>query len=252
MTETDEVALSSFESGMNVVVVGASGGIGRALTSKLVNSDHVRHIMACSRSGDVPSHPKITSQILDFEREPTIESAARSAAGSALDLVIVASGLLHDADELRPEKSWSALDPAALERVFRINTVGPALVAKHFLPLLARDRKSVFAALSARVGSIADNGLGGWHGYRASKAALNMLLKNFAIELGRRNPRAVCIGLHPGTVDTPLSAPFQSSVPRDALFDPAVAASHLLKVIDRIGPEDSGSVFAWDGKPIPP
>lgn len=127
----------------------------------------------------------------------------------------------------------------------------PALVAKHFLPLLARDRKSVFAALSARVGSISDNQLGGWHAYRASKAALNMLLRTFAIELARRNPRAVCVGLHPGTVDTGLSAPFQANVPEGKLFTPDFAAARLLEVVDRLKPDDSGHVFAWDGQLIP-
>ena len=163
----------------------------------------------------------------------------------------MASGILHDDEALRPEKTWRALDGAALERVYRINAVGPALVAKHFLPLLARDRKSVFAALSARVGSISDNHLGGWHAYRASKAALNMLLRTFAIELARRNPRAICVGLHPGTVDTGLSAPFQANVPEGKLFTPDFAAARLLEVVDRLKPDDSGKVFAWDGQLIP-
>jgi len=115
---------------------------------------------------------------------------------------------LHDGEALRPEKTWRALEGVALERVYQVNAIGPALVAKHFLPLLARDRKSVFAALSARVGSISNNQLGGWHAYRASMAALNMLLRTFAIEPAWRNPRAACVGLHPGTVDSRLSAPF--------------------------------------------
>ncbi len=166
--------------------------------------------------------------------------------------MIVASGILHDGDALHPEKTWRALDGAALEQVYRINTVGPALVAKHFLPLLARHRKSVFAALSARVGSTSDNQLGGWHAYRASKGALNMLLRTFAIELARRNPRAACVGLHPGTVDTRLSAPFQANVPEGKLFDADLAAERLLEVIDRLKPADSGSVFAWDAQQIPP
>jgi NAD(P)-dependent dehydrogenase (short-subunit alcohol dehydrogenase family) len=207
--------LYSFGAGMSVVVVGASGGIGRALTSILSASPAVARITACSRSGAVPEHPKVRHQRLDLEDEATIAGAAEAvqADGGVLDLVFVASGILHADEALRPEKTWRALDGAALERVYRINAVGAALVAKHFLPLLARDRKSVFAALSARVGSISDNHLGGWHAYRASKAALNMLLRTFAIELARRNLRAVCVGLHPGTVDTGLSAPFQTNVP---------------------------------------
>jgi NAD(P)-dependent dehydrogenase (short-subunit alcohol dehydrogenase family) len=248
-----DVTLSSFAADMNVAVIGASGGIGRALTTGLAGSDSVARIIATSRSGAVPEGAKVEPQRLDLEDEATIARAAEaaSAGGRSLDLVIVASGILYAGDGLRPEKTWRALERATLERVHRINTVGPALVAKHFLPLLARDGKSVFAALSARVGSISDNRLGGWHAYRASKAALNMLLRNFAIELARRNPRAICVGLHPGTVDTRLSAPFQANVPDDRLFTPAFAAARLLQVIDRLGAGDSGGVFAWDGALIP-
>jgi NAD(P)-dependent dehydrogenase (short-subunit alcohol dehydrogenase family) len=247
-------ALRSFASDMNVVVVGASGGIGRALTMTLAQSSAVGRITACSRSGRVPEHPKVRHQRLDLEDEATIAGATEAvrADEGAQDLVFVASGILHADEALRPEKTWRALDGAALERVYRINAVGPALVAKHFLPLLARDRKSVFAALSARVGSISDNHLGGWHAYRASKAALNMLLRTFAIELARRNPRAVCVGLHPGTVDTGLSAPFQANVPEGKLFTPDFAAARLLEVVDRLKPDDSGKVFAWDGQTISP
>ena len=166
--------------------------------------------------------------------------------------MIVTSGILHDGAALGPEKTWRHLDAEALGQVYRINTVGPALIGKHFLPLLAKDRKSLFAALSARVGSIGDNQLGGWHAYRASKAALNMILKNFAIELARKNPDAICIGLHPGTTDTNLSKPFQGHVPSDKLFTPDYAAGRLLTVIDTATTEDSGDVLAWDGETIPP
>lgn len=245
--------LKSFGSEMSVVVVGASGGIGKALTNILSASPAVARIVACSRSRPVLEHSKVRHERLDLEDEPTIARAAEAvrADGDALDLVVVASGILHDDGTLRPEKTWRALDGAALERVYRINAVGPALVAKHFLPLLARDRKSVFAALSARVGSISDNRLGGWHAYRASKAALNMLLRTLSIELARANPRAMCVGLHPGTVDTTLSAPFQATVPEGKLFTPEFAAARLLEVLDRLEPVDSGNVIAWDGQQIP-
>ena len=150
-----------------------------------------------------------------------------------------------------PEKTWRSLNAAALAKAFRINTVGPALVAKHFLPLLARRRKSAFAVLSARVGSISDNRLGGWYAYRASKAALNMLIRTLSIELKRSNRDALCIALHPGTVDSRLSKPFQGNVPDGKLFSPDVAANHLLSVIDGVDPEQSGKLFAWDGAEIP-
>ncbi|MEZ5744869.1 MAG: SDR family oxidoreductase [Sphingomonadaceae bacterium] len=135
--------------------------------------------------------------------------------------------------------------------VFAVNTIGPALIAKHFLPLLPRDRRAIFAALSARVGSISDNRLGGWHSYRASKAALNMLVRNFAIEVGRNNREAVVVALHPGTVDTSLSDPFQSGVPDDKLFTPAFSAAKLLDVLSSLEPQDSGGHFDWAGKPVP-
>lgn len=164
-------------------------------------------------------------------------------------MVIVATGLLHDASGLQPEKTWRALEAGSLERSFRVNSIGPALVAKHCLPLLARDRKSVFAALSARVGSIEDNRLGGWHAYRASKAALNMLIRTLSIELAHRNPTAICVALHPGTVDTALSRPFQRGV--NTLFSPPRAATCLLEVMDDLTSEHSGQLFAWDGQRIP-
>ena len=140
---------------------------------------------------------------------------------------------------------------AQMTAVLEANTIGPALVAKHLLPQLARDRKSVFAALSARVGSIRDNKLGGWYAYRASKAALNMLIKTLSIEHGRRWPQSAVVALHPGTVDTQLSRPFSGRVPRSQLATPAEAAHRLLQVIDGLGAEDTGRLFAWDGSRIP-
>ncbi len=125
------------------------------------------------------------------------------------------------------------------------------MVAKHFLPLLPRQGKSVFAALSARVGSIGDNRLGGWYGYRASKAGLNMIIRTLSIELTRSKPEAICVGLHPGTVDTALSRPFQSSLPPGCLFSPERSAGELLKVVDKLTCEDTGRIFAWDVNSIP-
>ena len=164
--------------------------------------------------------------------------------------MLVATGVLHS-PTLRPEKTWRSLDAAALAEAFAVNATGPALIAKHTLGLLRRDAKSAFACLSARVGSIEDNGLGGWHAYRASKAALNMLIRSCAIELRQRNPAALCVALHPGTVDTRLSQPFQGGVPSSKLFTPAMSARSLLGVLDRLTPADSGRLFAWDGQAIP-
>jgi NAD(P)-dependent dehydrogenase (short-subunit alcohol dehydrogenase family) len=187
----------------------------------------------------------------DLEDEASLAAAAAELKdGAPIRRLIVATGLLH-AEGVAPERSTAALNAAQLLRLYAINAVGPALIAKHFLPLLPRAEPSVFAALSARVGSIGDNRLGGWHSYRASKAALNMLIRTLAIELKRTRPHAILVGLHPGTVDTALSKPFQRGVPEGRLFTPDEAAGRLLAVVDGLGPDDSGAVFAWDGARIP-
>jgi NAD(P)-dependent dehydrogenase (short-subunit alcohol dehydrogenase family) len=225
------------------VVIGASGGVGGAAADALEASGRHALVHRFARSLSGPGH-------LDLEDEATISAAAaRVAEGPAPALVFVATGVLHHGHE--PERSYKAMTAEHLLRDFTINTVGPALVARHFLPLLPRDRRSVFAALSARVGSTGDNRLGGWHSYRASKAALNMILRNLAIELARTNPEAIVAGLHPGTVDTGLSQPFQRGVKAEKLFTPAYSAEQLLQVLDGLTPVDSGGVFAWDGVRVP-
>lgn len=224
----------------SAVVIGASGGIGAALAEALRASQRFAVVHALSRSGTG----------LDLEDEVSIAAAAaRVAEGPAPTLVFVATGVLHHGQA--PERTYKAMTADHLLRDYRVNTVGPALVAKHFLPLLPRDRRAAFAALSARVGSISDNRLGGWHSYRASKAGLNMILRNLAVELARSHPQAVVAGLHPGTVATDLSAPFQKGVRPEKLFTPAYSAERLLAVLDGLTPADSGGVFAWDGARIP-
>lgn len=189
---------------------------------------------------------------MDLEDEESIAAAARTmAADGPLDLVIVATGLLQREPDIAPEKSWRAIDGDAMAQVFRINIIGPALIGKHMLEHLNGSGSPVFAAISARVGSVEDNRLGGWHSYRASKAALNQVMRNFAIELGRRNKGAIAVSLHPGTVDTALSEPFQSAVPEGKLFTPDYSAQCLLSVIGGLKAGDSGGFFAWDGQPIP-
>jgi NAD(P)-dependent dehydrogenase (short-subunit alcohol dehydrogenase family) len=183
--------------------------------------------------------------------DPTDEGSIACAAASidTLDLAIVTTGMLHDAQQ-RPERALKELDAAALNRSFAINTIAPAIVAKHLIPKMPRDRRATFAVLGARVGSIGDNRTGGWHGYRASKAALVMLMKTIAIETARSRPQAIIVTLHPGTVDTAMSKPFQGNVAPEKLFTPALAAEQLLKVIDGLTPADSGGHFAWDGSRI--
>lgn len=227
----------------DAIVIGASGGIGAALVRRLSEGGGFERVIGLSRSaGDI-----------DLEDEASIAAAAARLedAGVSPALLIVATGILHHGDT-GPEKSLRDLDAEWLARVYRINAIGPALVARHFLPLLPRKAPATFAAIGARVGSVSDNRLGGWYGYRASKAALHMMIRNIAIEWGRRNDRAIAVALHPGTVDTPLSAPFQANVPGKQLFTPDRSAGHLLNVLGRLTPAQSGRIFAWDGEEIRP
>ena len=242
--------MRSLVDGARAVVVGASGGIGAAFVEALARDPSIARVDALSRR---PSDPggKVHTHRIDVTDEASIEAAAGQLDDGPLDLVLVTTGVLHDEAGLRPEKTWRHLDAAALQRAYAVNTVGPALVAKHLLAKLRRDHKAVFAALSARVGSIEDNRIGGWYAYRASKAALNQMLRTLAVELARRRPQAVCVGLHPGTTDTPLSSPFQANVPEGKLFTPAFVAERLLAVVDDLDASASGGLYAWDGARIP-
>jgi NAD(P)-dependent dehydrogenase (short-subunit alcohol dehydrogenase family) len=234
---------------MIAVVFGSSGGLGRALTLRLLAAGTHTRVFAVSRSGT--SIPGAENRQADFTDETALTAlAAEIGAAGPVTLCLIASGLLSD-DAVQPEKTYRAQSLQAFQRVFEANTFAPALIAKHMLPLMPKTGRSVFAALSARVGSISDNRLGGWHAYRASKAALNMLIRNYAIEQARRAPECICIGLHPGTVDTGLSKPFQSNVPGERLFTPAQSAGYLLDVIDRLTPEVSGKCLDWAGKDVP-
>ncbi len=223
----------------SAVIIGASGGIGAALADCL-DRDGGYQVQRLSRSG--------ASQI-DLADEDSIAAAA-ARLDCLPDLVIVATGLLHQGSKV-PEKSMRELDPEWMLENFRVNAIGPALIAKHFLPLMPRDRRTIFAVLSARVGSISDNRLGGWHSYRASKAALNMLIRNLSIEWQRKNPGAIIVSLHPGTVETPLSAPFKGN-PATERFEPVAAAEQLLAVLDGLNQAQSGQLFSFDGSVIAP
>ena len=251
--DNERMVLKTFGDGLNAVVIGSTGGIGRALATELRACSAVSKIISFSRSVQLDDVGSNQALQIDLENELSITSAAQSIKTllGELDIVFVATGVLHEGSEIHPEKTWRSLTSISLETLFKINTVGPALVAKHFLPLLKKNRKTVFGILSARVGSINDNHLGGWYSYRASKAALNMMIKTLSIELRRRNSKAICVGLHPGTVDTPLSKPFQNNVPLEKLFTPEQSAKHLLTVVDKLQEADSGHIFAWDGNRIP-
>jgi hypothetical protein len=226
-------SLGSFPRPSVAAVFGAGGGIGSAYVEALRSADRFEQVVGFSRS---------TSPSIEPLDEASLERAASFAsARGEVRLVIDATGFLHD--ELQgPEKSWRQLDAAKLARAFALNAIGPALIMKHVLPLLPRTGKAVFATLSARVGSIGDNRLGGWYSYRASKAGLNQLVRTAAVELARRAPEAICIALHPGTVATPLSAPFTAT--GREVHAPAGSAGHLLAVIDGLSADASGVAFA--------
>jgi NAD(P)-dependent dehydrogenase (short-subunit alcohol dehydrogenase family) len=229
------------------LVIGAGGGLGAALVQTLsIPGEHgIDSVLALGRA---------TQPAIDYSDEASLENAAAwvaaqcAAEGAELRLLIVASGFLHGAAG-QPERSWAQLDADYLSEVFRINTIGPALVMKHFLPLLPRQGRCAAGFVSAKVGSIGDNALGGWYGYRAAKAALNQLVKTAAIELKRRNPQALCVALHPGTVDTALSKPFAKTGLK--LRSPDVAAKELLSVLAGLEPQQTGSLVDYQGNTLP-
>jgi NAD(P)-dependent dehydrogenase (short-subunit alcohol dehydrogenase family) len=229
----------------SAIIIGASGGIGAALADALHADGRHDVIHRFARSLPAPHSIDITDQA------SVAAAAAAVQDGAPPRLIIVATGLLH-ADGQHPERRLADIDPAWMARNFAVNTIGPALVAKYFLPLMPRHGRTIFAVLSARVGSIGDNRSGGWYSYRASKAALNQLVRSFAIAEARRNPDALVVALHPGTVDTGLSAPFQRGVPAEKLTAAPTAAANLLRTIGTLTPAETGRIFAWDGSEIIP
>ena len=233
--------LTSFQNDGLAIVIGATGGIGAAVLSKLQSDGAFTQTLGLSRS----VLPK-----LDLLDEGSIKACAQHIASVALPLrlVVDATGVLSGGG-MAPEKSWQQLDAAQMAQSFAINAIGPALLLKHFLPLLPKSGKSVFASLSAKVGSIGDNRLGGWYSYRASKAALNQLVHTAAIELRRRAPEAICVAMHPGTVATALSSPFAKT--GLDVQTPEQCAGKLLAVIDGLAAKDSGGFFNHDGTELP-
>ncbi len=219
---------------MRALVVGASGGIGGALGAALVARG--ADVTGLSRSGDG----------LDVTDEASI-AAHLGRLEAPFDMVLVATGALI-LDGVGPEKTLRALDGGVLARQFALNAAGPSLVLKHALRLMPRDRPARFAALSARVGSIGDNALGGWYAYRAAKAGLNQLIHTAAIEVARTHPQAIVSVLHPGTVETPLAPQHRAGHPT---LSPAQSAKALLAVLDRLTPADTGGFFDWQGVRVP-
>jgi NAD(P)-dependent dehydrogenase (short-subunit alcohol dehydrogenase family) len=241
------------------LVVGASQGIGLGFVRHLLNSDRFTDLWATYR------HPETATGLLALQSDPRLHcypleateegeiaqlAAKLQGQGRRLDLVVNCVGTLHQGD-LQPEKSLRQIDADQLLRYFQINSMPAILLAKHLQPLLKQEQRTVFANLSAKIGSIEDNRLGGWYGYRASKAALNMLLKTAAIEYSRKNPHTIIVALHPGTTATRLSEPFQRNVPAEKLFSVDRTVSQLLKIIDGLTEADHGAFFSWDGSRLP-
>ena len=245
------------------LVQGGGRGLGLALVRRLLAADESSRVIATAR--DPKSHSalaelahqhgeRLQTCALDLADDTSI-AAAREQVGTLtrrLDLLLTCGGILHEGERMWPEKKLADINPDNLARAFTVNAAGPILMIKHFHDLLIHGERAIIASLSARVGSISDNGYGGWYAYRASKAAQNQFTRTAAIELRRRSRQLICVGLHPGTVDTSLSEPFQRNVPEKQLQTAETAATHLLDVIGQLTPEDSGLLFDWAGNVIAP
>jgi NAD(P)-dependent dehydrogenase (short-subunit alcohol dehydrogenase family) len=243
---------------ITVLIVGASQGIGLGFVRQFLDMDRIDRVYATYRQIETATellainHDRLQCLQLDLTIEAEIERAIAiiKTETSTLHYAINCVGILHD-DNLQPEKSLRQIDSDRLTRYFQVNAISAILLAKHIQPLLKHSDRSIFATISAKVGSIGDNHLGGWYGYRASKTALNMLMKTTAIEYKRTCPNAIVVTLHPGTTDTRLSLPFQRNVPPEKLFTIDRTSHQLLAVIDKLTPTDSGEFFSWDGTRLP-
>jgi NAD(P)-dependent dehydrogenase (short-subunit alcohol dehydrogenase family) len=247
----------------SALIVGASGGIGYAMAERLASDSAVQTLVLCSRQAE-SSEPllRLQSQLtaagkqclllnLDITNEVSLSNLTAQLKNhlQGLDLIINTAGLLH-AKDVTPEKMLEQISLPAMQQIFAVNAYGPILLVQALIPWLKARRRVVFASLSARVGSIADNRLGGWYSYRASKAAQNQLLKTLSVELARRNPESIVLALHPGTTDTGLSRPFQANVAQEKLFTPDFVAERLLHLMTQATPDDTGRFIAWDGQDI--
>lgn len=243
------------------LVVGAGQGIGLEFVRQLLRSDslsfgNLDRLYATYRNPQSEllaiADPRLTCLQMDITLESQIASVVQTiqTGTAALHWVINCVGVLHE-PAMQPEKSLRQINPDQLLHYFQVNSIGAVLLAKHLQPLLKHRDRAIFASISAKIGSIGDNQSGGWYGYRASKAALNMLMRTTAIEYKRTCPRAIVVTLHPGTTDTQLSRPFQRSVPAEKLFSVARTVQQLLAVLDRLQESDSGEFFSWDGSRLP-
>lgn len=250
--------LSNFN---NIFIVGASQGIGLGFVKKTLENQAFRKIYATYRNSETAQEllsleklfpEKLVCLHLNVTNEDSIAEGVQKIQQDIekLHLVINCVGILHEG-KIKPEKSLRQINSENLLRYFEINSIGSVLLAKHLLPLLSHSDRNIFATISAKIGSIGDNYLGGWYGYRASKAALNMFMRTVAIEYSRKSPKTIVVTLHPGTTDTKLSKPFQKNVPPEKLFSVDKTVSQLLTVIENLTQNDSGHFFSWDGSRLP-
>lgn len=245
----------------NALIIGATQGIGLGFVKKCLENPSISTLFATYRHPDTATELLTLShqhgdRLICLPMDITDEAQIQEAIGQiqqhtdSLHFVINCVGLLHDST-LQPEKGLRQINSENLMRYFQVNSIGPVLLAKHLLPLFQHNQRSIFATISAKVGSIGDNKLGGWYGYRASKAALNMLMRTVAIEYPRKGAKAIVITLHPGTTDTQLSKPFQRNVPPEKLFSIEKTVSQLWTVLENLEQTDTGEFFSWDGTRLP-
>jgi len=234
----------------NIIIVGSSGSIGSEFTNLYMEDQNVGKIIALSRKNNDKDHKKIHSIEINYNDEETFKNLDELLYLDNISKVIVATGILHT-EQILPEKSINNIDSDAIKKVFQVNTFGPILLIKKLMPLIKKSEGVKIAFLTARVGSISDNQLGGWHSYRSSKSALNMMIKNLSIELKRMNKSHIAIGIHPGTVKSQLSDPFLRHVKHD-IFSPKESVNLMVQVINNLGEKDSGKCFDFSGKVIEP
>ncbi len=245
----------------NIFIIGASQGIGLGFVKQILQDNQVNKVYATYRNSETASEllnlaANNSNKLICLKMDITDESSiiqgikAISSETQKIHLVIYCVGMLHQG-ALQPEKSLRQINSENLINYFQVNSIGAVLLAKHLMPLLRHKEGSIFASISAKVGSIGDNRLGGWYGYRASKAALNMFLKTISIEYSRRCPKTIVVALHPGTTDTRLSQPFQKNVPPEKLFSVEKTVNLLLEVMAGLKLADSGEFFSWDGSRLP-
>ena len=234
----------------NIIIAGASGGIGKEFIKFYCDDPNVEKVFALSRKMNNVNNSKIKSIKVDYFNEETFDNLDDILLLESISTIIIASGILHT-DQIKPEKSIDGVDLVTLQKVFQVNVFGPTLLVKKLLPLIKKSEGVKIIFLSARVGSISDNKLGGWHSYRSSKSALNMMVNNLSIELQRINKNHIAIGIHPGTVKSKLSEPFLKNVKHN-IFSPRESVELMAKVISNIDQKDSGKCLDFSGKIIAP